>query len=340
VITATATLAGCANGGQHDAGRENTGQTGQAASPASGTASGKPAVPETGAYLGAWVNPAPPLKTSDHKQQVQSGAVDGGAQEIAQLPAFTNQIQGHVQILHVYSEFTSPLPTTTLNAIESYGATPMLDWSCGNVADITAGQDDSMITKYADGLRSFGKPVFLRWYWEMNLSDQSHKKCGGSSDPAAFVAAWRHIWAIFQSQHADNVAFVWCPSGLPSKTPASAYYPGDSYVDWIGVDHYDDHGGTTTGTGAVSALFGSWYSEWSGHGKPMMIGETGAPPADQAGFLDGLRMALPVSYPDIKALVYFDSPGSAGKGPYNLQGGGVAAFTTLANDSYFSYGRR
>ena len=270
------------------------------------------------------------------------------------MPAFTSLIGTHVQILHVYSEFSSPLPMPTLDSIESYGAAPMLDWSCSDVDDITGGKDDALITKYADGLRTFGKPLFLRWYWEMNLNDQTHKKCGGSGDPTQYIAAWRHIWTVFHDQHVTNVAFVWCPSGLSSTTPDSDYYPGDSYVDWIGVDHYDVHGGASTGPAAVTALFGDFYQQWSQHGKPLMIGETGAQPADQAGFLDGLRTTLPATYPDFKALVYFDSPGQVGKatkvtkaqqagkavkGPYNLQGSGVAAFTALAKDPYFSYNR-
>ena len=296
-----------------------------------------------------------PPATKASKQQVRSGQVASGSQEITQLPAFTSLIGARVQILHVYAEFASPLPTATLDSIESYGATPMLDWSCSNVGDITSGKDDALITTYAQGLRSFSKPIFLRWYWEMNLNDRAHKNCGGSSDPAQYIAAWRHIWTLFQTQHVTNVAFVWCPSGLASTTPASAYYPGDSYVDWIGIDHYDVHGGATTGTTAVTALFGDFYKAWSGHGKPLMIGETGAQPGDQAEFLNGLRTTMPSMYPDFKALVYFDSPGQVGKptkatratqagktvkGPYNLTGDGVSAFRELANDPYFNYARR
>jgi beta-mannanase len=294
-------------------------------------------IPAAGAYLGAWVNPTPP-RTKPSKAERKSGQVPSGNQEVAQLPAFSSLIGTHVQVLHVYSEFDVPLPTRTLNAIESYGATPLLDWSCGNVQDIAAGRDDTLIRKYADELRTFRKPVFLRWYWEMNLDDKAHQRCGtGSSDPGSYVTAWRHIWSIFQAEHASNVSFVWAPSGLASKTPATAFYPGDQYVDWIGVDHYDDHGAPSTGAGAVTSLFGAFYQQWAAHHKPMMIAETGAQPASQAGYLQGLEQALPSRYPDFKALIYFDSPGK--KGPYNLQGTGTTAFTALAKDPYFSYAR-
>jgi hypothetical protein len=293
----------------------------------------KPSVPASGSYLGAWVNPNPATKPS--KASVKAGTVSQGQQEIDQLPAFEQQTGARVGILHVYAEFANPFPTATLNAIEAAGATPMLDWSCGNVGDINDGKDDAIITAYANDVRTFGKPLFLRWYWEMNLDDQSHRRCGdGSSDPSAFIKAWDHIHTIFDTQHATNAAFVWAPSGLPSKTPDTDFYPGDNEVDWIGIDHYDDHGDPAIGTASVAALFDTWYRQWSGHGKPMMIAETGAPPADQAGYLQGLEQALPSRYQDIHALVYFDSPGT--KGPFTLTGPGVTAFSTLAKDPYFT----
>jgi len=34
------------------------------------------------------------------------------------------------------------------------------------------------------------------------------------------------------------VAFVWCPS-INDPALDSAFYPGGSYVDWIGWDGYD-----------------------------------------------------------------------------------------------------
>jgi hypothetical protein len=333
VVFLSAVAAGCGKSARPTS--SATSPTGALSGTVPASAGGKPAIPSGAAYLGAWVNPHPPV-SKPSKSQRASGSTPSGDQEIAQLPAFTNQVGGRVQILHVYSEFTVPLPVATLNAIASYGATPLLDWACGDVQAITAGKDDNVITTYADGLRTFGKPIFLRWYWEMNLNDKAHQRCGGgSSDPASYIAAWQHIWKIFQTQRATNVAFVWAPSGLPSKLPPSAFYPGDQYVDWIGIDHYDDHGSPATGTGAVDALFGAFYRQWSGHGKPMMIAETGAQPADQAGFLNGLQQALPASYPDFKALVYFDSPGTSGKGPYNLQGAGTTAFASLLRDPYF-----
>ena len=156
-----------------------------------------------------------------------------------------------------------------------------------------------------------------------------HGIAGGYGNPSAYIAAWRHIWTIFHQEGARNVAFVWCP-GLSGGNEA-AYYPGDPYVDWIGVDGYDrtDKG---IGAGTFSGLFGGFYDTWVSHQKPVMIGETAATSFDQAQYIQSIQSSAP-AFPDVKAIVYFDSIGP--RANWSLQGSGIAAFKNLAGDSYF-----
>jgi beta-mannanase len=237
----------------------------------------------------------------------------------------------HPAILHVYTRFKAPVPLDTLNSITATGAVPLIDWGCQNLQSIVSGQFDSVIQQYAQTLKSYGKPVFLRWYWEFNQNMLSGQPCGGYGDPSAFVAAWQHIWTIFHDTGASNVAFVWCP-GLMGGNFA-AYYPGDQYVDWIGIDGYDrSYKGTTAGD--FAGIFGSFYNEWAGHGKPIMVAETGAIPTQQPQYLQSIQSQAP-SMPLIKAIVYFDAVGPAAD--WSLQGPGASAFQTLAADPYFSF---
>jgi mannan endo-1,4-beta-mannosidase len=63
----------------------------------------------------------------------------------------------------------------------------------------------------------------------------------GHVRPAVFVAAWRHIVTVFRQQGADNVTWLWTVNiidparGIPSP---AAWWPGDSYVTWVGIDGY------------------------------------------------------------------------------------------------------
>ena len=54
---------------------------------------------------------------------------------------------------------------------------------------------------------------------------------------AKFRAAWIHTWTLFQQEGATNVEWVWCPNN--GNYPYKGFYPGDRYVDWVGVDGYN-----------------------------------------------------------------------------------------------------
>jgi mannan endo-1,4-beta-mannosidase len=290
----------------------------------SGPESSPPPVPQSGTYLGAWVNPA-------------KGSGDepiGGntnAKELAQLPSFKRAISAAPAIVSVYTPWQAPAPISTLQGIVDQGAIPLVAWGCASTASISAGQYDRQISSYAQSLKAFARPVFLRWFWEMNLGTAKDVNCRGSAGPAGFVTAWRHIWDIFQQAGATNVAFVWCPGITGGLAKMAAYFPGVGYVNWIGVDGYDRR---QTGAAAFTSLFGAWYATYSADEKPLMIAETGAEPIDQAAYLQGIESSLPTQFPEIKALVYFDAPGPAGS--WALVGSGLDAFHRLATDPYFS----
>ncbi len=277
-----------------------------------------PAIPARGAYLGALVNPEG-LKSA--------GLEEKPMKVLGQLAAFNAAVGRPLAILHAFSGFADPFPAKTLAAIDRNGSIPLLDWHCGSLAEINAGKHDGLIHAYARGARAFGKPLFLRWYWEMNLDKHKAKSCDAFGAGPAFVAAWRHIRTIFRAEGATNAAFVWCPSGHGDVTP---YYPGDAYVDWVAADKFDK---MALGEHAFSIMFGPFIAKLPGRGKPIMIGATGAAPVDQAAFIRGIAKDAP-KMPQIKAIMYFDAPGKHG---FQLQGEGLAAFRALAADPYFSF---
>ena len=57
--------------------------------------------------------------------------------------------------------------------------------------------------------------------------------------PATFVAAWRHIVALFASQGALNVTWLWTINDdRPGTGPIKSWWPGQRYVTWVGIDGY------------------------------------------------------------------------------------------------------
>ena len=269
-----------------------------------------PTVPTTGALLGAWLHPVAPGKGSSF------------AVEQATLPSVVAATGRSLGVLQVYSPWARAAPVASLRAIAAAGSTPMLDWGCGpDVAQLSSGVDDGLITAYATDLRRYAAPVLLRWCWEMNLVS-IHPHVGG---PSGFTSAWSHIRTLFRRAGATNVAFVWCPA-LTGVDP-QPYFPAASDVDWIGIDGYDRNG-----TQTFTSLFTPFYRTWVGQGKPMMVGETGAAGAAQVPYIDSIGSGAP-ALPGFKAVLYFDAPGPLST--WQFTPAGLQAFAQLAAQPYF-----
>jgi beta-mannanase len=126
--------------------------------------------------------------------------------------------------------------------------------------------------------------------------------------PADYVAAWRHMHDLFAAAGATNVTWVWCPN--VSSTPSTTYaklYPGDAYVDWTCLDGYNSDSSSTS----FSSIFGTSYNGLTtvAPTKPVMIGEIGSNEYGagvKAAWISSMLTALPTSFPQIKALVWFN----------------------------------
>ena len=130
--------------------------------------------------------------------------------------------------------------------------------------------------------------------------------------PAQFVAAWRHVYDMFQARGVSNARFVWAPIAANYATGvAQSFYPGNRYVDWIGADGYNWYpgrpGSKWTTFGDIFAAFYAWAAP---RGKPLIVAETGAQedPAVPGGRPHGSRMRPRGSAPTapIRAVSYFD----------------------------------
>jgi hypothetical protein len=148
--------------------------------------------------------------------------------------------------------------------------------------------------------------------------------------PQDFIAAWRHIHKVFAKERAVNVIWSWDPSHQYSSpkagkvaTPASEWYPGAKYVDWVGLDGYlgkDTNGHPQT----FSEIFGFQINDIR-HVAPhklVYLAETGVAPGAPA--LTQIReLFAGVASHDLAGLVWFDAlgqPDSTGKKKeYRLQ---------------------
>lgn len=190
----------------------------------------------------------------------------------------------------------------------------MVTWWGTNYSAITSGSQDALIRARVADVKAFGHPMFLRWAAEMNGDWYTWSGPQNHNDPSAFVAAWRHIHDIFVAEGVHNVAWVWAPNAdsHPGGIDPSSwnnwrnYYPGDAYVDWVGIDGYN-WGAIYNDWQSFGEIFGPVYEDYAGR-KPIMIAETGSVEAggSKAAWIADAGAWIK-SHQGIAAIVWYDT---------------------------------
>jgi hypothetical protein len=200
-----------------------------------------------------------------------------------------------------YYNWTDSFPDANEDAIAARGTTPLMAWylpdkepgSGASLSTITSGAEDGWIRTQARAIKAFRHRVFLRLGPEMNGNWY-----GYSGDPAAYIAAWRHIWTVFADLRVTNVTWVWCPNLTPANW--DAYYPGNRYVNVIGVDGFSN---TTYTWETFQQMFAGFFAHFASFapGKPQLVVETatnsgagvpGAGVGSAATFITGMMSYL------------------------------------------------
>jgi mannan endo-1,4-beta-mannosidase len=160
----------------------------------------------------------------------------------AGLTSFTSATGVSPRLVVYYSGWLEPFQTGFAATAARHGAVPVvqIDPTDVSLTAIADGRYDAYLTSYADAVRAYNRPVILSFGHEMNAPWYSWGYLHTS--PATFVAAWRHIVTRFRQLGAWNVTWLWTVNVIQSQDgrtlrPA-AWWPGSSYVTWVGVDGY------------------------------------------------------------------------------------------------------
>jgi hypothetical protein len=110
---------------------------------------------------------------------------------------------------------------------------------------IASGAFDADLKRWAEAARDTRIPMLVDFAPEMNGDwfPWSGMYAGGAQNgPQTYKAAYRHVIDVFRAAGADNVGFAFhanVRSGPDEPwNDIAAYYPGDDYIDWIGVSAY------------------------------------------------------------------------------------------------------
>ena len=159
----------------------------------------------------------------------------------------------------------------------------------GTLAQGATGAYNSYFQTLAQTLVSAGfGSTYLRLGWEFN-GNWFAWKVTNSTDAANFAAYWRNIVTSMRSVPGASFKFVWNPNisgSYGSAYTASQAYPGNAYVDFIGVDIYD----TTTWSNNLVASSGlNWLASFAaGQGKLTCFPEWGLANVDDPAFINNM----------------------------------------------------
>lgn len=247
----------------------------------------------------------------------------GVPQNIEIMYEFEKLIGKKVAQIMWYLDWESTFPIKDCNKILEHNAVPHIVWEPWyfkdpdkiKLKDILSGKYDSYIKKWAHGAKDYDDIIFLRWGHEFNGDWYPWSLAQNNMDPALYVSTYRHIHNLFDEVGADNVKWIWCPNNV--SVPAVSWndyiasYPGDKYVDWIGLDGYNF--GTTQQTSVWKSFDAIYYNIYrhliiKGFKKPIMIAEFGCAErgGNKAKWFEELHEILRQKYLRIKSIIFFN----------------------------------
>ncbi|MGB9986549.1 glycoside hydrolase family 26 protein [Salarchaeum japonicum] len=141
-----------------------------------------------------------------------------------------------------------------LRAIRDAGRTPMLTWepftdgpeeTPADVASrIVAGEHDDYLARFSRALDEWlnegeDRRLFLRFAHEPNGDWYPWAPAaGGVGSADAYADMWRYVRDAVGAD--DRVTWVWAPNHVDvGEHTAESLYPGEAYVDWVGVDGFN-----------------------------------------------------------------------------------------------------
>ncbi len=257
------------------------------------------------------------------------------------------------------------LPGSEVQTLIDDGYTPMITWEPmfldydrlaaeqPSLADINNGNYDSYITNFANQIATYSGNVQIRFMHEMDGNFYPWCVPVNGFDADLYKNTYRHVVDIFNAQGATNVEWVWCVNGLSMPQQPNNwfvnYYPGDNYVDIVGVDVYNHPIVTPTPTWRSLIYEGGhqmYYMQKYFSHKQMYIPEVGCRERysnennsqSKAYWIENVAKLFKSVYDDYDAIMWFNVD-KEHDWRINSSPEALTAFeNSFYNDPYFSCG--
>jgi hypothetical protein len=286
----------------------------------------KLAVPEKGAYTGAYV---------DFGEGEDNVTLEG-------LERFEKMVGKHQAII-AFGNFWGEQKFASKSAqiVTRYGAIPLIFWSPWdkpysegmlpgrfNLYNILNGMWDAYIDKWAEDARDFGKPLLVAWGIEMNgtwFPWAGYHYGGGQKDlinqpaeslgPRIYKETYRYVVNRVRAKGAKNISWVFHVNNHSYPAEKSwnryaTYYPGPEYVDWLAVSVYGKISKFMNWS-SFNDVFHLAYEEINkiDPSKPVMVAEWGVgeymQDGNKAEWIKKAFIDFQEKFPEVKAAVFW-----------------------------------
>lgn len=212
----------------------------------------------------------PPLPTTKDNCSIGAFSVEGNTAHFAEIGEafeknFTPLSKKKLGIIHLFQPFgkntsvkTDQYPSVErLNKVIDEGYIPMItlenhfensdpSMKQPNLYSIVDGHFDSFFGYWASQIKLVKGTVLLRMLHEFNGDWYPWCVVKNDKDPRLLAKAFCYIHNIFKENNVTNVKFIWCPNSmsLPQESWNNIIdaYPGDDFVDYVGLDIYNGAG--------------------------------------------------------------------------------------------------
>lgn len=267
------------------------------------------------------VNPTTIIQNS----KLKFGVVDNDySNKNGSIDSLENILRSEIDILSLFkqygNEFNKNIVEEDLDYAVKGKKTILIAWepwdpdkgliqSRDYLTDIIQGRMDNYLLEFVTKTNSLDTEVIIRFGHEMN--GNWYPWGNRASD---YINAYRYIVDLARANNLRNIQWMWSInaenvpySGIEN---VSNYYPGDSYVDLIGIDGFNF--GNSTDFGGWKN-FGDIFSHpylyvSQTYNKPIFISETACSEegGNKAKWVNNMFNSLENDYSKVKAVVWFN----------------------------------
>lgn len=242
------------------------------------------------------------------------------------LTRFEEQVQGRMDLISWYQHWSHDPVSNKLKHVCGEGRIPIITWESWNgrgkdggnpypLPEIAHGEHNQFIEAYLQAMGQACKEgeIWIRFDHEMNTSPGRVYWYPWQGDPEAYVSAWRQVIDIGH-EVAPNIKWIWAPAW--GNEDAFLYYPGDGYVDFIGLT-INQYWRSKLDLRLEKWVWRSWGEMYEANrqvvltfGKPIVVAEaaTGEGPGSDSK-ANWIRefLASRANYPEIVGVVWFNA---------------------------------